>query len=102
MAITSAKKEERKLRRSTVGALLTGILAEKAWGAPADGLLFGNGPGKAGSLRPSPASAPAHRAPRSAGRCEEPPAAPDPAGSPVGFFLDDQPLLVEGLVGFLL
>jgi len=26
----------------TVGALLTGILAEKAWGSPADGLLFGN------------------------------------------------------------
>ena len=26
----------------TVGALLTGLLAEKAWGAPADGLLFGN------------------------------------------------------------
>jgi Amt family ammonium transporter len=26
----------------TVGALLTGILAEKVWGSPADGLLFGN------------------------------------------------------------
>jgi Amt family ammonium transporter len=26
----------------TVGALMTGLLAEKAWGAPADGLLFGN------------------------------------------------------------
>ncbi len=26
----------------TVGALLTGLLAEKAWGAPVDGLLFGN------------------------------------------------------------
>ncbi len=26
----------------TVGALLTGVLAEKAWGAPVDGLLFGN------------------------------------------------------------
>jgi Amt family ammonium transporter len=26
----------------TVGALLTGVLAEKAWGSPADGLLFGN------------------------------------------------------------
>lgn len=26
----------------TVGALLTGLLAERAWGAPADGLLFGN------------------------------------------------------------
>jgi Amt family ammonium transporter len=26
----------------TVGALLTGVLAQKAWGAPADGLLFGN------------------------------------------------------------
>jgi ammonium transporter, Amt family len=25
-----------------VGALLTGVLAEKAWGSPADGLLFGN------------------------------------------------------------
>ncbi len=25
-----------------VGALLTGVLAEKAWGAPVDGLLFGN------------------------------------------------------------
>ena len=26
----------------TVGALLTGVFAEKAWGSPADGLLFGN------------------------------------------------------------
>jgi Amt family ammonium transporter len=26
----------------TVGALLTGLLAEKSWGSPADGLLFGN------------------------------------------------------------
>jgi Amt family ammonium transporter len=26
----------------TVGALLTGVLAEKAWGAPVDGALFGN------------------------------------------------------------
>jgi Amt family ammonium transporter len=26
----------------TVGALLTGMLAEKAWGSPVDGLLFGN------------------------------------------------------------
>jgi Amt family ammonium transporter len=26
----------------TVGALLTGVLADKAWGSPADGLLFGN------------------------------------------------------------
>ncbi len=26
----------------TVGALLTGVLAEKAWGSPVDGLLFGN------------------------------------------------------------
>jgi Amt family ammonium transporter len=26
----------------TVGALLTGVLAQKAWGSPADGLLFGN------------------------------------------------------------
>ncbi|HEY3444827.1 MAG TPA: ammonium transporter [Myxococcales bacterium] len=26
----------------TVGALLTGVFASKAWGAPADGLLFGN------------------------------------------------------------
>jgi Amt family ammonium transporter len=26
----------------TVGALLTGVLAEKAWGSPSDGLLFGN------------------------------------------------------------
>jgi Amt family ammonium transporter len=26
----------------TVGALLTGVLAEKSWGAPVDGLLFGN------------------------------------------------------------
>ena len=26
----------------TVGALLTGVLAQKAWTAPADGLLFGN------------------------------------------------------------
>lgn len=26
----------------TVGALLTGVLAQKAWGAPANGLLFGN------------------------------------------------------------
>jgi Amt family ammonium transporter len=26
----------------TVGALLTGVLAEKSWGAPSDGLLFGN------------------------------------------------------------
>ncbi len=26
----------------TVGALLTGVLAEKAWGSSADGLLFGN------------------------------------------------------------
>jgi Amt family ammonium transporter len=26
----------------TAGALLTGVLAEKAWGSPADGLLFGN------------------------------------------------------------
>ena len=25
-----------------VGALLTGVLAQKAWGSPADGLLFGN------------------------------------------------------------
>jgi Amt family ammonium transporter len=25
-----------------VGALLTGVLAQRAWGAPADGLLFGN------------------------------------------------------------
>ena len=26
----------------TVGALLTGVLAEKAWGSPSDGVLFGN------------------------------------------------------------
>ncbi len=26
----------------TVGALLTGVLAEKSWGSPSDGLLFGN------------------------------------------------------------
>ena len=26
----------------TTGALLTGVLAEKAWGSPSDGLLFGN------------------------------------------------------------
>ncbi|MEO8359634.1 MAG: ammonium transporter [Vicinamibacteria bacterium] len=26
----------------TVGALLTGVFAEKAWGSPVDGLLFGN------------------------------------------------------------
>jgi Amt family ammonium transporter len=26
----------------TVGSLLTGVFAEKAWGSPADGLLFGN------------------------------------------------------------
>ncbi|MBX7187398.1 MAG: ammonium transporter [Vicinamibacteria bacterium] len=26
----------------TVGALLTGLLAEKSWGSPTDGLLFGN------------------------------------------------------------
>jgi Amt family ammonium transporter len=26
----------------TTGALLTGVFAQKAWGAPADGLLFGN------------------------------------------------------------
>src|SRR6187399_1609950 len=26
----------------TVGALLTGVFAEKAWGSPSDGLLFGN------------------------------------------------------------
>jgi len=26
----------------TVGAVLTGVLAEKAWGSPADGLFFGN------------------------------------------------------------
>jgi Amt family ammonium transporter len=26
----------------TVGALLTGVFAQKAWGAPVDGLLFGN------------------------------------------------------------
>jgi len=26
----------------TVGSLLTGVLAQKAWGSPADGLLFGN------------------------------------------------------------
>jgi Amt family ammonium transporter len=26
----------------TVGALLTGVLAEKAWGSPVDGLMFGN------------------------------------------------------------
>lgn len=25
-----------------MGALLTGLLAEKSWGSPADGLLFGN------------------------------------------------------------
>ncbi|MEO8500114.1 MAG: ammonium transporter, partial [Vicinamibacteria bacterium] len=31
----------------TVGALLTGVLAEKAWGSPVDGLLFGN-PGQFG------------------------------------------------------
>src|SRR3954463_16016193 len=26
----------------TVGALMTGVLAQRAWGSPADGLLFGN------------------------------------------------------------
>jgi Amt family ammonium transporter len=26
----------------TVGALLTGVLAERPWGSPSDGLLFGN------------------------------------------------------------
>jgi Amt family ammonium transporter len=26
----------------TVGALMTGVLAERAWGSPVDGLLFGN------------------------------------------------------------
>jgi ammonium transporter, Amt family len=50
----------------TVGALLTGVLAERAWGSPADGLLFGN-PGQLGIQALGIAAAIAFTAPLTAG-----------------------------------